>query len=347
MPGGPNANCKVRRFGGKQYWFCPGPVSWATAAANCRAIPNRSLARVNTLAENDFLQNVVGGAWWTGANAQASPGNWRWASPATNNGDQFWTGGPGGSRVANRFTRWAGGQPDQALTCGTLDQQGFWNAKACTQTGGYICEEQPPMTPPVVPPLDCGKFFPARSCQTNGNETQPPGGDTPGCVQESTVFTPDASTEQTFEEIRLCNVAGQEGRCTATNSAGCDAACRGAATVPPPGTNNCPPFEDEEKGFCGIQNIQEAGCAGTDKDCCQFSRAVLVSSGVVPNTLDPVPLNFNVDTGPLGYIDDAFQLGGPAAGGFEVGVRTTTAGNPAPGLPESRWAASTTTRSPT
>jgi hypothetical protein len=331
MPGGPNANCKLRQLNGRQYWFCPGPVTWTTAVANCRAIPNRSLVRVSTLAENDFLQNLVGGPWWTGANAQASPGNWRWASPSTNNGDQFWTGGPGGSRVDNRFTRWAGGQPDQALTCGTLDQQGFWSAKACTQTTGYICEEQIRMPLPVVPPLDCGKFFPARSCQTTGNETQPPGGDTPGCVQESTVFTPDAGTEQTFNEIAACNAAGQAGTCTADNRSGCDAACRGAATVPPPGSTTCPPFEDEEKSFCGIQNLQEAGCTA-EQDCCQFARAVLISSGVLPNSLDPVPQNFDINEGGLGYIDDAFQLGGPAAGGFEVGVRSTTAGNPAPGL---------------
>ena len=330
MPGGPNANCKVRQLKGKQYWFCPGPVTWTTAAANCRAIPNRSLARVNTLAENDFLQNLVGAPWWTGANAQASPGNWRWASPSTNNGDPFWTGGPGGSRVANRFTRWAGGQPDQALTCATLDQQGFWSAKACAQTAGYICEEQIPMTPPVVPPLDCGKFFPARSCQPTGDDPTP-GADTPGCVQESTVFTPDAGTEQTFDEISACNAAGQAGTCTATNRSGCDAACRGAATVPPPGTTTCPPFEDEEKSFCGIQNLQEAGCT-PEQDCCQFGRAVLISSGVLPNSLDPVPQNFDIDTGGLAYIDDAFQLGGPAAPTFEVGVRSTTAGNPAPGL---------------
>src|SRR6185369_2905745 len=198
----PAPTCFPRRFDGHIYWFCPTPVSWNQAEANCRAQPGRSLARLSTLFENTFVAGLVGGAWWTGGNAQTAPGTWRWATSASNNGDQFWSGGPSGSRVANRFTRWAGGQPDASLTCATVNHAGDWAAMACAQTAGYVCEQQAPMTPPVPPRLDPGNFFPAVGVTTSGGVPSPDGGAGGPCVPASAVFDhPDGGLQPTLDEI--------------------------------------------------------------------------------------------------------------------------------------------------
>ena len=327
----PAAGCFVRQFAGSYYWFCPGPATWSQAATNCRALPGRTLARINTQVENDFVRGLVTGGWWTGANDQTTAGSWRWATAANNNGDQFWSGGPTGNVVGDRFVRWAGGQPDPALLCGTLNPAGDWIAQSCSSTTGYVCEQPVAFAPPPVPVLDCGKFFPARACGSSGGSG--PNGDSPNCVPASSVFTNGAftpeATAQAYKEISDCNAAGPAGTCTATNQSGCAAACAGAATVPPPGST-CPAFEAEETGLCGLMNTVETGCT-EGVDCCGFTSTALVSAGTDPVN-GPIPQGFEVNAAGFTYADDGFRGTGPAAPNYESGVRVTSNGNPGAAL---------------
>ena len=318
----PAPGCFERRFGTSYYWFCPGPTSWAQAATSCRALPGRTLARINTQVENDFIRGLVAGSWWTGANDQTAPGAWRWASSTSNDGDPFWSGGPAGRAIGNRFTHWAGGQPDPSPRCGAVNHAGDWIAQACTATTGYVCEQPVTLAPPPVPALDFRRFFPDRSGGRSG-------GDSPSCVQASAVFTSD-DTEQAFDQIRACNAAGLAETCTATNRAGCAAACVGAATVPPP-DSTCPAFEAEEIGFCGLMNTVETGCTA-GQDCCSFTSTLVVSSGTDPVNGSPIPQGFDLDAAGFTYVDDAFRGSGAAAPSFESGARIASGGNPGAAL---------------
>ena len=327
----PAAGCFERAFGSSYYWFCPGPVSWTQAETNCRAFSNRTLAHINTQMENDFVRGLVTGAWWTGANDQTTSGTWRWATAASNNGDQFWAGSSTGSAFSDRFTHWAGAQPDPTLACATLNQSGDWTAQACTATAGYVCEQPVAFAPRPVPPLDCGKFFPARACGSSGGSG--PNGDSPSCVPASSVFTsvdgtPQA-TAQAYQEITDCNNAGLNGTCTAPGQPGCATACAGAATVPPL-NSTCPAFEAEETGFCALMNTDETGCTA-GQDCCIFTTTALVSGGTDPVS-GPTPQGFDTSASGFTYVDDAFRGTGTAAPNYESGVRVTTGGNPGAAL---------------
>ncbi|MET0794651.1 MAG: C-type lectin domain-containing protein [Polyangiaceae bacterium] len=295
--------CRLRHFGDKNYWFCDGPVSWTQAAQNCRAVPNRKLVRISSRIENAFVSGVLTTKSWLGANDQSVEGTWRWSSPASNNDDPFWNGGPAGSVVAKRFQKWQGGQPVDVNDCGAIQTGaalGTWTAEACTGTFGYVCEQPEAFTPPYIPPIECGKFFPALACGPEPKQS-------PKCVAASTVLPP---TEQEAEDqIKACNQANLDGKCTETDQSGCDA-CKGAASVPPPGS--CPPFDAEEQATCELTNVVETGCtAGTD--CCTLVETAVISE------------KFETNTGSFTYLDDAFLA--TAQPNFASGQRVTSGGN--------------------
>jgi hypothetical protein len=325
----PAAGCFYREFRDHIYWFCTGAVTWAQASQNCRAVAGRSLARINDFGENVFVSNVVGSSTpafttdaWIGANDQTVENTWRWATGTTNDGDQFWTGGPSGQPFNGRFNSWAASQPG-VEDCGAVvrgSPPGKWAARSCTTSLGYVCEEPKQSTPPTPPNIDCLRFFPARFCT--------PVKEDPNCVPASAALP---FTEQEAEaQIKACNAAPN---CTESNQSGCGP-CTGVASVPPPG-NNCAPFEDEEQGFCKLGNIKTTAANGQPcvdgKDCCSATASALIGQ------LNPDPRGggligegFETNTAGFAFVDDTFR--GTAQPGFASGQRVTTGGNPGAAL---------------
>ena len=106
--------CPMATFGGHDYAFCVGPLSWADAANECAARGMR-LVRIDDAAENSWVQtNAFMGItstsstyWsWIGGTDQAVVGEWRWTDGAL-----FWLGGSNGSAQGGLYQNWAAGSP--------------------------------------------------------------------------------------------------------------------------------------------------------------------------------------------------------------------------------------------
>ncbi|HET9954818.1 MAG TPA: lectin-like protein [Polyangiaceae bacterium] len=302
------SGCTVRRFQNSIYWFCTSPVTWSQAASNCRAVSGRYLARINSRVENDFFAQSLGGKAWHGGNDSSTEGTWRWSSASSNNGDPFWSGDGTGSSTSGRYAKWAQGQPTTANDCGAVQPAssgGQWTAEACTGALAYVCEQPVNFAPPPVRDLDLGKFFPER------------GGSTP--PQQATSCVPEATAlpwtkAQAEQQITACNAAFNNGTCTETQSAGCSAACKGIATVPPAGsTGSCSKYTPDELAQCALRNVVEAGCtAGVD--CCSYVENEILSQ------------SFETSVGTFTYVDDAFL--GTTQPSYAAGQRVTSGGNP-------------------
>ncbi len=103
------------------------------------------LVRVDDAAENAFLRataNTVNGAGpiWIGASDIMTERRWVWTD-----GTPFWTGGPGGVPIGNRYANWASGQPDDGagnVDCAAMrDGDDQWQDANCTMRRAYFCEE--------------------------------------------------------------------------------------------------------------------------------------------------------------------------------------------------------------
>jgi hypothetical protein len=342
----PSTGCTLRKFNQSYYWFCPGPVSFNQASTNCRAVPGRTLVRISTQQENEFVAKVMAATSWTGANDQSVGGVWRWSNSAGNNGDQFWSGGPSGSRVNDRFTKWNAGEPNTGATCATVAKNGVWAAQGCAQTMGYVCEQTvglPPPPPPPPPPVDplcptCSgtQGGPGGGYGSSGTGTGGTGGGgAANCVPSIRGIT-DTEFAVTQQEIEDCNAAQQAAppnNCDPVNnptSAACVNGCKGAATVPPAG-GTCKGFQPEEQGYCQLTDVIETGCPATGNCCNLQPDVVFVSAGNDAYGV-PIPQGFDTTSGGLSYVDDAFQGGGTAAPAYASGVRVTSGGNPGAAL---------------
>jgi hypothetical protein len=324
----PAAGCTLRRFQQSWYWFCPGPVTWAQAAQACRAQAGRSLLRINTQLENDFVSGVLQGTSWMGANDQTTAGTWRWSTSTSNDGDQFWSGGPTGSPVGKLFNAWSASQPDPAGTCADVAQGGGWASAACTQTLGYVCEQTVAMPGVPVPPFHIGSFPTGGSGNGNGGGSGfGNNGAPPPCIPASQAFGTDPIGDlnrcqnQALSAPATCNDTVQD--------AACRAACTGAASIPT--GNTCPAFEDEERAACELTNVQTNGC-DPNGDCCSITVTPFIASEVDPPFGDALPEGFEGGAAGFVYVDDGFQQGGPARPASENGMRLTTGGNPGAAL---------------
>lgn len=112
-PGG--GDCVFRRFRGKDYWFCDGPLDWDAAAEECRAQFGRSLVRIESQAENAFVAASLGTESWIGANDTAGDQVWRWSTESTDGGPRFWIGGADGAPYFAAYAEWATGAPASRL----------------------------------------------------------------------------------------------------------------------------------------------------------------------------------------------------------------------------------------
>jgi hypothetical protein len=122
---------------------------------------------------------------WLGANDISISGTWRWASPAGNDGDQFWSGGPTGSPVGGLFSNWAQGAPGSQTCSVLLPFDGHWADVGCNESLGYVCGFQVAYGVGA----DGGPVAPG---QPPGIPDQPP--DRGPCIPEPEAGLPDSST---------------------------------------------------------------------------------------------------------------------------------------------------------
>lgn len=156
------------------------PLTESDAQLACSA-KGLSLIRIDSMDENRRIQSLITQPIWLGANSITTANNWRWATAANNNGDQFWSGGVNGARVGGRFNNWAPGTLASTDRCVVmLPTTGRWSVVPCNQARGYICEYRVPPTrgAPISPPGGLGT-----------PPTIPPGTQ---CVSEATAQLPDA-----------------------------------------------------------------------------------------------------------------------------------------------------------
>jgi Cys-rich repeat protein len=246
-------NCVAREAGNSIYWVCQGSVTWSQALARCAGTPGQSLVEIDSRAENALVSQWVTGPAWTGANDQTALGTWRWSKAGNTDGNIFYASG---NVLTGSFARWALGAPgDNAGRCATLQSGGTWSDQACTQTlSTYICEIPGPLVRldgPTPPSIGCGKYSPNKTCPSASVPDAGP------CVPA------DAGLPGSFDavqnQLEACNNAG----CTQDGDPGCSQ-CTGVASVPPPGTNNCTPFGNQQ---CAIQPVQPPVSCTSNSDC--------------------------------------------------------------------------------
>jgi len=117
-------------FGGHTYVYCHTARPWTTARDQCAAA-GMQLVRIDSRAENDFVQNLLEDSTaYIGASDRDSEGRWRWVD--------------GG---ALSYSRWASGEPNDAggEDCGRLygdrgTQPGLWVDVECTSSYDWTCE---------------------------------------------------------------------------------------------------------------------------------------------------------------------------------------------------------------
>ena len=225
----PATGCRYIENNGISYWFCPGPVTESAAAAACNA-KQMHLVRINSVMENRFVQRFVTGPTWIGANSITTSGAWRWTTPTSNNGDQFWQGGATGTQQNMLFSYWKAGAP-ASQRCAVIDQQvGRWVDVDCTQALGFVCEA----------PLN---NRPRRSDPIPGDQAQPPDGG--ACVPFVDSGLPDSAV-------------GDLTQLQADIDAAALGIFDGSAKNPPPdGSNTCP--DDTASASIGDFN-SNAGC---------------------------------------------------------------------------------------
>jgi len=235
--------CKALPYLGKTYWFCPGPLSWTDARDACKNLQSQ-LVEIEDEAENVFVNaNKNASTVWTGGNDRTTPGTWRWATAAGDDGNIFWKGGAAGQPYFARYANWAMGSPDPSgPLCASLSG-GVWTAGSCTTAAGYVCEPSSDgtITTTRVPDpackilgLPCPKFGPFVCTTTEADEF--------GGLTEA----------QVHQRINDCNAA-----CATfgNSSPECAAACQ-APVDAPPATSTCPAFDDFALGACALKSAR-------------------------------------------------------------------------------------------
>ncbi|HVY29587.1 MAG TPA: lectin-like protein [Polyangiaceae bacterium] len=256
----PEPGCVAKFFDQHWYFICPGPKTYDAALTACQSIGS-TLAHIDEQEEDDFLsRNLKSSAAFIGANDRTTEGEWRWATPSSDRGDRFWTGGSSGRRYFARYSAWASGSPiESGEDCATLGSGGKWANTACSTAAGFVCE--------VSAHRGEGPFKkPPRFCEIMGLHCPDENGSSvhDKCdTSEATVWG-SLSKEQTATLFATCNSKCQQ---FGQDSQECKDACTGPASIPPLG-QGCDDFTDAEVGTCTLKSHLEplVGCE-TDANC--------------------------------------------------------------------------------
>ncbi len=124
--------CALGMQGDHAYYYCPGPLGWAEAEAQC-VVFGGHLVTIDDQAEQDFLlaRPLPGGTQFhIGLNDMAVEGDFVWVDGTV----------PG-------FLAWGDGEPNDAVDgedCTHLGvPAGVWNDISCAATSAFICEAVP------------------------------------------------------------------------------------------------------------------------------------------------------------------------------------------------------------
>jgi hypothetical protein len=241
----PSTECQPIIVGANVYWLCgkgsptPPTKTWPNASTACSS-KGLVLARIDTYEQNKLLRNTLNalglGPTWIGANSRTAANVWRWARAGSDNGDQFWQGGPTGTVVLGRFNSWGSGEPGTARCTALRPSDGRWIDNDCSQALPYVCELPPtpktkiPPRPPIPKnPQPAGPCVP----ENGGSYPLPPEGDL-------------ATLQYDYEQAGLDNFQG-----TAAN--------------PPAVGHTCPRDLDTEA--CPLTNVDDTVDCAADADC--------------------------------------------------------------------------------
>jgi hypothetical protein len=153
LPCTPEPGCTLASFGGSNYFFCSSIHTHPQAKTLCESV-GMALARIDTSAENTWIDLHIANDRWIGGTDQASEGAWTWGPGGT----QFWQGNFNGSAVGGAYTNWALGQPNDFgnQDCLTIFGDGKWDDEGCSEHEQYICEDACPDDDQKTEPGVCG-----------------------------------------------------------------------------------------------------------------------------------------------------------------------------------------------
>lgn len=266
----PASGCVSMPHEGVTYWFCgvwssEGKKARNDADSDCKA-KGLTLVRLEDPLQNEWIRTLLPVPVWIGANDLGTAGSWRWSTPQSNDGDQFWSGGPGGSRIGDWFTYWASGAP-QDSRCAIMDQKtGRWSDAECSTALGYVCEYKPPLNPRTEEPVpgQVGPGIPFSTCVNEGDPNAPrmlptPVGDPPSDAAIA------AAQAQLLEDIDAAQ-SGHFGR-----SAGSPPSAGSTCPIDPKAMPIAIPGVDGGPMGCQLTNQRGTydGCI-SDEDCSAY-----------------------------------------------------------------------------
>ncbi|MDD9939359.1 MAG: DUF2341 domain-containing protein, partial [Myxococcales bacterium] len=140
----PDSSCTAYSRDGHLYWFCSNARTWTDAESRC-VTAGGNLVRVDDTIENSWVRDrTTATQTWIGAQ-DVGTNVWQWSD----NNDQFWTGGSGGSTVGGRYARWNSSQPSSTSSdCVSYYYTGAsyyeWDDRGCASSYRYVCEDSSP-----------------------------------------------------------------------------------------------------------------------------------------------------------------------------------------------------------
>ncbi|NCT41483.1 MAG: hypothetical protein GW778_07480 [Alphaproteobacteria bacterium] len=136
------------------YQVVTANANWNTANANAQSATliepstvsgvagvTGHLAVITSQEENDYINALSPNNTWIGGSDQTVEGEWRWVG-GSEDGQQFWQGGTGGSAVNGAYENWRSGEPNNS---GNEDgvhlrPDGAWNDQGVGSSYDYVIE---------------------------------------------------------------------------------------------------------------------------------------------------------------------------------------------------------------